>query len=236
MASEFWKKSLMVVVLATLLLTPQAYSGESNTLTTPRDKINYSIGVDVVKNLKQQGIDIDLDVVMRGMKDALSGGKLLMTNEEIRKTMRAVQTEAIRQQKQAPILAAKEGQAFLAENGQKEGVITLPDGLQYKIITLGKGRKPTDADLVVCNYRGTLLNGTEFDRSYPGKPVTFSVREGGGIPGLSEALKLMPEGSVWQLFVPPQLAYGDRGRTSLIGSPVRPNETIIVNVELLTIK
>ena len=124
----------------------------------------------------------------------------------------------------------------MAENKKKEGVVVLPSGLQYKVLKKGDGKKPADADLVVCNYRGTLLNGAEFDRSYPGRPVTFSVHEGGGMPGLSEALKLMPVGSEWQLFIPSNLAYGERGRTSLIGSPVGPNETVIVQVELLAIK
>ena len=225
-----------LVVLGVVLLAAEVFAGEPLVLKTREDRVNYSIGVSIVRNFKQQGMAIDLDVVVQGMKDALSGGKLLMTDEELRKTMIAVQAEVRRKQKMAPLVAAKEGLAFLSENKTKEGVISLPSGLQYKILKAGDGRTPTDADLVVCNYRGTLLNGAEFDRSYPGRPVTFSVREGGGIPGLSQALKLMPVGSAWQLFIPPQLAYGERGRSSVIGSPVGPNETILVEVELLAIK
>ncbi|RII27786.1 MAG: peptidylprolyl isomerase [Geobacter sp.] len=226
----------LMVVLGVVLLAAQALAEEPMVLKTVQDKVNYSIGVNVVRNFKQQGTGIDLDILTQGMKDALAGGKLLMTEEELRKTMAAVQTEVLRRQKVAPIVAAKEGQSFLAENKTKEGVITLPSGLQYKVLKAGSGRMPVDGDLVLCNYRGTLLNGNEFDRSYPDRPVTFSVREGGGMPGLSEALKLMPVGSMWQLYIPPRLGYGERGRTSLIGSPVGPNETIIVEVELLAIK
>ena len=225
-----------MVVLGVVLLAAQVLAEEPTVLKTAQDKVNYSIGVNVVRNFKQQGTEIDLDTLTQGMKDALAGGKLLMTEEELRKTMAAVQTEVIRKQKVAPIVAAKEGQAFLAENKTKEGVVTLPSGLQYKVLKAGSGKMPTDGDFVLCNYRGTLLNGSEFDRSYPERPVTFSVREGGGIPGLSEALKLMPVGSMWQLYIPPRLGYGERGRTSLIGSPVGPNETIVVEVELLAIK
>ena len=136
----------------------------------------------------------------------------------------------------APIVAAKEGRVFLEENRKKDGVVVRPSGLQYKVLKQGAGSIPADADLVVCNYRGTLLNGEEFDRSYPGRPVTFSVREGGGMRGLSEALKLMPVGSSWQLYIPADLAYGERGRLSVLGTPVRPNETVLVEVELLEIK
>ncbi|GLI39383.1 FKBP-type peptidyl-prolyl cis-trans isomerase [Geobacter hydrogenophilus] len=226
----------LMFVLGVVFLATQVFAEGPAILKTQRDKVNYAIGVNMVRNFTQQSVEIDLDMLMRGMRDARSGGKLLMTEEEIRKTTLAVQEEVRKRQKMAPIIAAKEGQAFLAENKTKEGVVTLPSGLQYKILKAGNGRTPTDADMVLCDYRGTLLNGAEFDRSYPGRPVTFSVSEGGGIPGLSEALKLMPVNSKWQLFIPSQLAYGERGRTSLIGSPVGPNETIIVEVELLAIK
>ncbi len=229
------RKALETLVVLSLLVSP-AVADDALQLKSQADRMNYALGVNVIKSAKQQGVEIDLDMMIRGMRDARSGGTLLMSDEEFRRTMHGIQDEVRRRQKLAPIIAAKEGQTFLAENKTKKGVVTLPTGLQYEILKEGSGRKPTDADLVLCDYRGTLLNGAEFDRSYPGRPVTFSVREGGGIPGVSEALKLMPVNSKWRLFIPPGLAYGERGRTSIIGSPVGPNETIIVELELLAIK
>jgi FKBP-type peptidyl-prolyl cis-trans isomerase FklB len=125
------------------------------------------------------------------------------------------------------------GDAFLAGNGKKKGVVTLPSGLQYEILKAGNGKRAKDADKVECNYRGTLINGTEFvDTFVTNQPVILSVEEGGGIPGLSEALKLMPAGSTWRLFIPPQLAYAERGH----GREIGPNEVLIIEVELLAIQ
>jgi FKBP-type peptidyl-prolyl cis-trans isomerase len=217
---------LLFLMLSAVILCTQAPAAERTSLTTDKEKLNYGIGINMIRNFQQQGIDLDLDIVIQGMKDALDGKKLLLTDEELKKVMHDLQNEVRRRQKMAPIIAQQEGQAFLAENRKK----------QYLVIKEGTGPKPVNNDMVVCNYRGTLLNGAEFDRSYPGKPVTFSVQEGGGIPGLSEALKLMPVGSTWKLFIPPRLAYGERGRISVVGSSVGPNETIIVEVELLEIK
>ncbi len=221
-----WMLSSALPVLAADPLVP----------TTEQEKTNYSIGVNMIKNFQQQGVDVKFEMLVQGMKDALSGGKLQMSDEEIKKTLLALQNEVRRRQKMAPIIAQQEGQTFLLQNGKKDGVVTTPSGLQYSVIKAGSGKKPVDNDMVLVNYRGTLLNGSEFDRSYPGKPVTFSVREGGGMPGLSEALKLMPVGSSWRLFIPAKLAYGERGRMSVVGSPVGPNETVIVDVELLSIQ
>jgi FKBP-type peptidyl-prolyl cis-trans isomerase FklB len=199
------------------------------------DQVNYGIGVEVVRNFKNQGIDVDLDMVIRGMKDGLSGN-IRVSEKEIRKTMTAFQTELRQKQATAKKLAAldnrKKGDVFLAENKTKEGVVTLPSGLQYRILKTAEGKKATDADTVECNYRGTLIDGTEFDSSYEsGKSATFRVSEG-VILGWKEALKLMPVGSKWQFFIPPQLAYGDRGAGRQIG----PGETLIFEVELLAIK
>jgi FKBP-type peptidyl-prolyl cis-trans isomerase len=204
-------------------------------LNTQKDKINYAIGVSLLSNFKKQGIDIDLDLVIRGMKDAFSGDKLLMTDEELRQTMMIYQAQVRQIQGKARAELAetnkKEGEAFLEENKKQEGVVTLPSGLQYKIIKAGDGRTPTDTDTVECRYRGTVINGTEFDSSYrTGRPSTFKVN--GVIPGWTEALKLMPVGSTWKLFIPPQLAYGERGA----GGPIGPNATLIFEVELLAIK
>jgi FKBP-type peptidyl-prolyl cis-trans isomerase FklB len=159
-----------------------------------------------------------------------------MSDDEIRATMMAVQTDIRQRQRQAkrlsPMENKKEGDAFLAANSKKEGVVTLPDGLQYLIIKKGDGKRPMDSDTVLCHYRTTLINGTEIDNTYTSnKPVSLRVRDG-VIPGWNEALKLMPVGSKWQLFIPPQLAYGAQGSGMTIG----PNETLIFEVELLAIK
>jgi UDP-GlcNAc:undecaprenyl-phosphate/decaprenyl-phosphate GlcNAc-1-phosphate transferase len=204
-------------------------------LKTQKDAVNYAIGVNMIANLKAQGIEIDLDLVIKGMRDAFSGGKLLMTDEDLRKNISLYQTKVRQNWAKARPMAAeankKEGEAFLADNKNKEGVVTLPSGLQYRVLKAGDGNKPTDADTVELNYRGTLVNGTEFDSSYRnGRPATYKVT--GVIPGWTEALKLMPVGSTWQLFVPPQLAYGERRTSGLIG----PNATLIFEVELLAIK
>jgi FKBP-type peptidyl-prolyl cis-trans isomerase FklB len=180
-------------------------------------------------------VDIDPAILMRGIKDVLAGGKTLLTDEEAQAALTAVQNDLRKKQQdmrqQTGDTNKKEGEVFLAENKAKEGVITLPSGLQYKIVKAGGGAKPTSTDSVVCNYRGTLINGTEFDSSYKrGQPATFPV--GQVIKGWTEALQLMPVGSKWELYVPPDLAYGDRGAGASIG----PNATLIFEVELLSIQ
>ena len=210
-------------------------SGKAPDLKTQQDRVNYAIGVNLIENIKKQGIDIDLNLVTKGMQDAFLGRKLPMTDEELRTSISIYQTEVRQKQSKARALATennkKEGEAFLAENGGKEGVVTLPSGLQYRIIKAGEGKLPTDKDAVECHYRGSLINGTEFDSSLrKGNPAIIKVNS--VIPGWREALKLMPVGSKWQLFVPSQLAYGPRGATPSIG----PNETLIFEVELIAIK
>jgi len=174
-------------------------------------------------------------MVAQGVKDALAGGKLAMTNEEAGAVLRELQAEL--QKKQEATMAQvgdankKEGAAFLAANKSKEGVVALPDGLQYKIVKAGNGPKPTAGDTVVCNYRGTLINGKEFDSSYKrGQPASFPVS--GVIRGWTEALQLMPVGSKWELYVPAELAYGERGA----GADIGPGATLVFEVELLSIQ
>jgi FKBP-type peptidyl-prolyl cis-trans isomerase len=202
--------------------------------TTQKDKVSYGIGVGVARTLKTQGIDVNIDELMKGLRDALAGQKLAMSDDELNNTMSALQQEVNARQTQERAKEAadnkKAGDTFLADNGKKDGVVTLPSGLQYKIVKPASGQKPTDADTVMCNYRGTLIDGTEFDKSEAGKPATFQV--GMVIPGFKEALKLMPVGSTWQFFIPATLAYGERGAGNVIG----PNTTIIFEVELLSIK
>jgi len=186
-------------------------------------------------NLHKQSVPVDPNIMARGLKDALAGGKTLLTEEEARAAITAVQND-MREKQQAKMQAAgdankKEGEAFLADNKSKEGVVSLPSGLQYKVLKEGNGPKPTATDSVVCNYRGTLINGAEFDSSTKhGGPATFPVN--GVIKGWTEALQLMPVGSKWQLFVPSDLAYADRGA----GGDIGPNATLIFEVELVSIE
>jgi FKBP-type peptidyl-prolyl cis-trans isomerase FklB len=227
-------KRYFVLALGIMLLAGQVYAQEV-TLKTQKDKVSYSIGMDIGMTLKNQSIDIDPAILARGIRDSLSGQKPLMTEQEIRDAMAAFQKEMMAKQQEAMKQAGeknkKEGEGFLAENKKKEGVKTLPSGLQYKVMKAGKGKKPKATDTVTTDYRGTLIDGTEFDSSYKrGKPATFAVN--GVIPGWTEALQLMEEGAKWQLFVPSNLAYGERGAGGQIG----PNATLIFEVELISIQ
>jgi FKBP-type peptidyl-prolyl cis-trans isomerase FklB len=205
------------------------------TLKTPKDKLSYSVGMNIGKSFKRDNVDVDPAILLRAIKDVLGGGKLLMTDQEAQSTLTALQADLRKKQEQeAQQLAEtnkKEGDAFLAANKTKDGVVALPSGLQYKILQEGTGPKPTAADTVTVNYRGTLLDGTEFDSSYKhGQPASFPV--GQIIKGWTEALLLMPVGSKWQLFIPPDLAYGSRQPGPTIG----PNSTLVFEVELLSIQ
>lgn len=207
----------------------------SRTLETPKDKLSYSIGMNIGKSLKRDNVEVDPDLLLRGVKDVLGGGTPLMTDEEAQSTLNELQADLRKKQEQEVQQLAetnkKEGEAFLAANKTKAGVVALPSGLQYKILQEGTGPKPTAADTVTVNYRGTLVNGTEFDSSYKrGQPASFPV--GGIIKGWTEALLLMPVGSKWQLFIPPDLAYGQRQAGPTIG----PNSTLVFEVELLSIQ
>jgi len=212
-----------------------ANAEEKKALQTAKEKQSYSIGADIGSKLKSQSIDIDTDLFSQGLKDAFSGGKLLLTEQEMKDTLTALQKELMEKQaernKQLGEKNKKEGEAFLSENKKKEGVKTLPSGLQYKVIKEGTGKTPKAEDTVVTNYRGTLIDGTEFDSSLKrGQPATFPVK--GVIPGWTEALQLMKEGSKWELFIPSNLAYGERGAGGVIG----PNATLIFEIELISVK
>lgn len=227
--------------------TPAGKTGQGTTakkpgpvplvLKTPKDKASYAIGLNVGKSLRKDSVDVDPAILLRGLKDALAGGKTLLTDDEAKAAMTAIQTE-LRKRAEAKMAIVgeankKEGDAFLAENKTKEGVVTLPSGLQYKILKEGTGPKPAAADSVACNYKGTLLDNTEFDSSYKrGQPATFPV--GQVIKGWTEVLQLMPVGSKWQVFIPSDLAYGARG--SGPGGPIGPNATLIFEIELLSIQ
>jgi len=223
--------------------TPAAKTGQSTaakrpvaplTLKTDKDKLSYAVGMNIGRSIHSQSMEIDPAILLRGLKDEMAG-KTVMTDMEAHNTLMQAQQEAkkkIDETRQASMEPNKKaGDAFLAANKTKEGVVTLPSGLQYKILKEGTGPKPTPADSVVCNYRGTLIDGKEFDSSYKrGQPATFPV--GQVIKGWTEALQLMPVGSKWQLFVPADLAYGDRGA----GPDIGPGATLIFEVELISIK
>lgn len=202
-----------------------------------KERSSYAIGAYFGRFLQNQAMDandIDSNILMQGLKDAMAG-KTQMTDEEQRATLTqlqsAAQAKVAERRKTESAANQKEGEAFLAANKTKEGVTTTPSGLQYKVLTAGTGPKPAASDTVVCNYKGTFINGTEFDSSAKhGGPATFQV--GGVIKGWTEALQLMPAGSKWQLFVPSSLAYGEQG----FGRDIPPNETLIFEVELLSIQ
>jgi len=226
---------LIATVLGIGLLAGQVHAEEKNVLQTQKDKLSYSLGVDMGNNFKRLSIDIDPDIFAAGLKDTFSGGKSLMTADEVRETIAAFQKDLMaKQAERARDLGEKnrkEGETFLAENKTKEGVITLPSGLQYKIIKEGSGATPKKTDTVTVHYRGALIDGTEFDSSYRRQqPAVFKLDQ--VIPGWKEALQLMKVGSKWQVFIPSTLAYGERGAGKDIGS----NATLIFEIELLSIK
>jgi FKBP-type peptidyl-prolyl cis-trans isomerase FklB len=204
---------------------------ETPVLKNQKDKMSYIIGMDIGNNLKKQSIDIDPAFLARGIKDALAGGKPLLTEKEMQETMAVFQKEMMAKQQEVATKNKKEGEAFLVENKKKQGVKTLPSGLQYKVIKEGTGKKPKLGDTVTAHYWGTLIDGTEFDSSYKrGQPANFPVS--GVIPGWTEALQLMGEGAKWQLFIPSNLAYGERGA----GAGIGPNATLIFEIELISVQ
>ena len=224
---------MLTVVM--MLLPAFAAAQEAPALKTEKEKLSYAMGMDLGTQLKARSVDIDPAVFARGLKDALSGSKTLLTDAEAKAIITELQKAMMVKQAEAAKIAGEknraEGDAFLAANKAKPGVVALPSGLQYKVLTMGTGNKPTLDSTVVCQYRGTLINGTEFDSSYSRKePATFPVK--GVIKGWTEILQLMPAGSKWQVFIPPGLAYGERGSGTLIG----PNATLIFDIELTAIK
>lgn len=219
------------------LLSTQVYAADEKAAApalADADKLSYTFGYTIGNSLKQQGVDINNAVLEKGIKDALAGTDGLLTEEERGAVISQFQQEKMRQRMEEQKAAADknlaEGTAFLAENAKKEGVTVLESGLQYKVITAGTGESPKATDKVTTHYRGTLLNGEEFDSSYKrNKPASFAVN--GVIKGWTEALQLMKKGAKWQLFIPANLAYGERGTGGSIG----PNSTLIFEVELLEV-
>lgn len=224
-------KHVAAVVMSFSLTS--AFAADATALNTDVDKLSYSIGADLGKNFKKQSIEINADAMAQGIKDGMSGGALLLTDDQMKDVINKFQKDLMAKRsvefnKKADENKAK-GEAFLNDNKAKPGVVTLPSGLQYKIITAGTGAKPSKEDTVTVEYTGKLISGEVFDSTdKAGKPATFKLSQ--VIPGWTEALQLMPAGSTWELYVPANLAYGARNVGGLIG----PNETLIFNVHLIS--
>jgi FKBP-type peptidyl-prolyl cis-trans isomerase FklB len=235
-----WAAQDPVELEAEALSSAATQPSETGPLQTTQDKLSYSLGMDIAKVLQQRDLDVDVDILAQGIRDKLAGDDTLLTAEQAQEVMRAWQKRAreayMEKQKELAEKNEKAGEAFLAENAKKEDVMVLPSGLQYKVIEEGsEGPKPELNDRVKVHYRGTLLDGTEFDSSYKrNQPMTFTVKTGRGgvIAGWVEALQLMKPGAKWKVFVPPDLAYGERARGRQIG----PNSTLIFEMELLSIE
>jgi FKBP-type peptidyl-prolyl cis-trans isomerase FklB len=223
--------SILLLLAASLVGSPVLAAVTE--LKTDQEKRSYAIGANVARNIKLQEVNVDPALVSQGMLDEMAG-KSLVDDAELGAIMQQLQVEVrqkmIAQYEQAAAENQRRGAAFLEENGKKEGVKTLPSGVQYQVLTAGTGKVPTAADTVLCNYRGMLVDGTVFDASEPGQPVDFQVTQ--VIPGWQEALQLMPVGSKWQLVIPAEQAYGERGAGNVIG----PNETLVFEVELVGIQ
>jgi FKBP-type peptidyl-prolyl cis-trans isomerase FklB len=224
------KTLISLMVMVSIALPALAAAPE---LKTDQEKRSYAIGANVAKNIKLQEVSVDPALVSRGLLDELAG-KSQLTDAELGAIMQQIQGEVrqkmlARQEKDGAV-NKKRGEEFLAANLKNDGVKTLTGGVQYKVLKAGEGKKPGGADTVQCNYRGMLVDGKVFDASQPGKPASFKVSQ--VIPGWQIALKEMPVGSKWQLFIPADKAYGERGAGNVIG----PNETLIFEVELVGIQ
>jgi FKBP-type peptidyl-prolyl cis-trans isomerase len=227
------------MVVGMVMLAAAAVAQDAQSLKGSKERSSYAVGFDFGNQIKKLYVDLDPALLNQGINDSLSGRRARLTEDEIRSAISELQAEMKRRKaldrmgKDDPKAAEnnkRAGEVFLAENSRKEGVATLPSGLQYRILKARDGKRPTPDDTVICQYVGNLIDGTEFDNSYRrNQPVTVALK--GVIKGWSEALQLMPVGSKWRLFVPPQLAYGESG-----SGPVGPNSTLIFEVELLAIK
>lgn len=217
-----------------VLMTASVYA-QAPTLDTDKKKVSYSIGVDLGRSIKKQNLDLDVNVLVKGLQDGYAGGTTLLSDDQMKEVLTNFQKQFIaKKNAEMEALAQKNldtGKAFLENNKKQAGVVTLPDGLQYKIITAGKGEKPGPNDTVSVNYTGKLINGQVFDSSdKQGHPISFQVNQ--VIKGWTEVLQLMPVGSTWEVYIPADLAYGQQA----VGPMIGPNETLIFTIQLLSIQ
>ena len=223
-----------VFLVSILFATSQVWAEDKVELKNDKDKLSYSVGVSIGKNFKLDGTEVNLDLMVKGFKAALAGDKTALTDREVQQIMGNYQMElrknAIARSQIAIKENKKKGDAYLAENKSKKGVLVTDSGIQYKILKQGSGKKPIESDMVEVNYRGTLIEGKEFDATEAGKPATLKVSS--LITGWKQALTMMPVGSKWQLVIPSHLAYGERG----VGNDIGPNEVLLFDVELVGIK
>ncbi|MCC5015542.1 MULTISPECIES: FKBP-type peptidyl-prolyl cis-trans isomerase [Legionella] len=224
-----------VISMAMSTTIAAADATATTSLNSDMDKLSYSIGADLGKNFKKQGIEISPAAMAKGLQDGMSGGQLLLTEQQMKDVLNKFQKDLMAKRNAEFTKKAEEnkakGEAFMSQNKAKEGVVSLPSGLQYKIIQTGTGAKPAKDDTVTVEYTGKLIDGQVFDSTEKtGKPATFKVSQ--VIPGWTEALQLMPAGSTWEVYVPAGLAYGPRS----VGGPIGPNETLIFKIHLISVK
>lgn len=226
----------MTIIFTLLMFTPGAgWAAGDLDLKDEKIRTSYSVGYQVGGDFKRQGMEINPEILVRGIQDALKDAQPAMTEEEMRQTLVDLQKRVTAAQEESKRLQSErnliEGDKFLAANAKKKGVTTLPSGLQYQIVTKGEGNPPKVTETVTVHYRGTLIDGTEFDSSYSrDQPATFALNR--VIKGWTEGLQLMKPGAKYKLFIPPDLAYGERGAGSKIGA----NSTLIFEVELLSVE
>lgn len=227
-------KPYLMVLAGLISVNVFADNAPNKTLSTNKEMVSYSIGVDLGRNMAKQKLDIDINALATGLQNGFSGGPMLLSDEKMKEVLMNFQKDFIAKRNAEIALKAQEnqkaGQTFLEDNKKKPGVVTLPSGLQYKIITMGKGQKPKAEDTVTVEYKGTLINGKVFDSSEnAGHPISFKVNQ--VIKGWTEILQLMPEGSTFDVYIPAELAYGSQA----VGSVIGPNETLVFNIHLISI-
>lgn len=224
-------RTKLSLTVCAFILSYSAFAQDSLELSTDKEKFSYVVGFQVGQRLKGNSMDLDPKAVALAVEDVLNGSPPKLSPEQMQAVVQSYEQERMEERVALAAVNQTAGDEYLAENKSKEGVVELPSGLQYKEINAGEGKKPQTGDTVLVHYRGTLLNGEEFDSSYGrGEPAAIPLE--GVIPGWQEALQLMSEGAKWEVFIPGKLAYGEQGAGASIG----PNETLVFEIELLEVQ